>query len=103
MKVARITLGTAGPASLAGAVLTRDIDVAGERWAKGRRLTREDLARLGQAVPHVEGRPISVLLPDADEVHEDEAARRLAVAVAGPGLEAGEPAQSRIDLRAAVA
>ena len=36
MKVARLTFGEAAPAELAGAVLTRDIEVAGERWAKGR-------------------------------------------------------------------
>ena len=103
MRVARIVLGTAAPANLAGAVLTRDIEVAGERWTKGRRLSSPDLAALGRAVPQVEGRPITVLVPEAGDVHEDDAARRLAAAVAGPGLVAGEPAQSRIDLRATAA
>ena len=37
VRVAHIVLGTAAPADLAGAVLTRDLEVAGERWAKGRR------------------------------------------------------------------
>jgi hypothetical protein len=103
VKVAHIVLGTAAPASLAGAVLTRDIEVAGERWAKGRRLSRADLAAVGAALPQVEGRPITVLIPETGDVHEDDAARRLAAAVRGRGLAAGEPAQSRIDLRAMAA
>ena len=103
MKVGRITLGAAAPASLAGAVLTRDVEVAGERWTKGRRLSPVDLERVGRAVPVVDGRPLVVLVPEAGDVHEDEAARRLAAAVAGSGLAAGEPVQSRIDLRATVA
>ncbi|MBF8291128.1 MAG: Molybdopterin molybdenumtransferase, partial [Chloroflexi bacterium] len=103
MRVARIILGTVAPASLAGAVLTRDIEVAGERWTKGRVLTVADLVRVERAVPQVERRPITVLIPERGDVHEDAAARRLAAAVAGPGVAAGEPAQSRIDLRATVA
>ena len=103
MRVARIRLGTAGPASLAGAVLTRDIEVAGERWTKGRHLSAADLERLGWAVPVVEGRPITVLLPEPGDIHEDDAARRLAGAIAGAGLVAGEPIQSRVDLRSTVA
>jgi hypothetical protein len=44
---------------------------------------------------------VTVLLLDASDLHEDEAARRLAAAVAGPGLTVRGPAQSRIDLLAA--
>lgn len=103
MKVAHIRLGGAAPATLAGAVLTRDIEIAGERWVKGRRLSPADLARVHRAVPLVEGRPITVLVPEVGDVHEDDASRRLAAAVAGLGVAAGEPAQSRIDLRATAA
>ncbi len=103
MKVGRIQLGTAAPAALAGAVLTRDIEVDGERWAKGRRLSAADLARAARALPLAEGRPITVLIPEIGDVLEDAAARRLAAAVAGPGLSTGEPVQSRIDLRATAA
>jgi len=103
VRVERIILGTAAPAILAGAVLTRDIEVAGERWDKGRRLSVEDLERVGRAVPMVEGRPITVLMPESGDVHEDDAARRLAAAIAGPNLAIGEPAQSRLDLRATAA
>ena len=105
MKVARLTFAEAAPAELAGAVLTRDIEVAGERWAKGRCLSPADLVRLASATPaSVPGaRPITVLILEPGDVHEDAAARRLAAAVAGPGLRIGEPAQSRIDLRATAA
>ncbi|MCI0583928.1 MAG: molybdopterin-binding protein [Chloroflexi bacterium] len=103
MRVAHIVLGSAAPAGLAGAVLTRDIEVGGERWAKGRRLSAADLEALGRAVPIVEWRPITVLVPEPGDVHEDDAARRLAAAVSGPGLVVGEIAQSRIDLRAVAA
>ncbi|HEX4898508.1 MAG TPA: molybdopterin-binding protein [Candidatus Limnocylindrales bacterium] len=103
MRVARVNLGTAAPADLAGAVLTRDLEVAGERWAKGRRLSPADLAALGRAVPVVESRPITVLIPERGDVHEDEAGRRLAAAVAGSGLRVTEPVQSRVDLRATAA
>lgn len=103
MRVARIELGTAGPASLAGAVLTRDIEVAGERWAKGRRLTAADLERLGRGIAVLGARPITVLLPDPGDIDEDEAARRLAAAIGGPGLAASKPVQSRLDLRSTVA
>jgi len=103
VRVAHIALGTAAPATLAGAVLTRDLEVAGERWAKGRRLSVSDLARVVRAVPVVEDRPITVLIPEPSDVHEDDAARRLAAAVGGPGVVAGEAVQSRIDLRATAA
>lgn len=43
----------------------------------------------------------TVLLLDPGELHEDEAALRLAAGVAGPGLETRGPVQSRVDLRAA--
>ena len=103
MRVAHIVLGSAAPATLAGAVLTRDLDVGGQRWVKGRVLSAADLEAVGAALPLVEGRPITVLVPEPGDVHEDEAGRRLAAAVAGPNVWIGEPAQSRIDLRAAVA
>ena len=93
-------LGSAPPAEALGGVLTRDLDVAGERWAKGRRLSAADLVRIGAALPELGTRPISVLLPEPGDVLEDDAARRLALAVGGQGLSTGEPVQSRVDLRA---
>ena len=74
--------------------------VAGSRWSKGRRLSSEDLAALAAAEP---GDPVTVLVPEAGELHEDDAAIRLAAAVAGPGLTVRGPAQSRVDLLAETA
>jgi hypothetical protein len=97
VQVQRVTPGRRAPARLVGAVLTRDITVDGSRWSKGRRLSADDLAALAAAGP---GDPVSVLVVEAGELHEDEAAIRLAAAVAGPGLTMRGPAQSRIDLLA---
>ncbi len=100
MKTASLAFGAPAPAELAGAVLTRDLEIAGRRWRKGRRLSPADLAAFAAALP-VAGRPVTVLVPEPGDVHEDDAAARLADAVAGAGLRAGPPAESRIDLRAA--
>ncbi|HEY5628036.1 MAG TPA: molybdopterin-binding protein [Candidatus Limnocylindrales bacterium] len=104
MRVEHLEPGRSAPAGLVGAVLVRDLTVAGERWAKGRRLSEGDLESLG-SLPG--GRPLTVLLPETGDVHEDEAALRLAaVAVAGDaelaGLAIRGPAQSRVDLVALV-
>lgn len=109
MRTARVLPGGPVPAGLVGAVLTRDLVVDGERWSKGRRLSAADLERLrgagSVASPGLarRGGPITLLVPEAGDVHEDEAARRLAAAVAGPGLRATEPVESRVDLRAVAA
>jgi hypothetical protein len=107
VRVVRLTPGRPAPAELIAhappdAVLARDLSVGGRRWSKGRRLTREDLAEL--AAPDAvtqPGGPVTLLVLEAGDVHEDDAARRLAAAVAGPGLAVGEPSESRVDLRAA--
>jgi molybdenum cofactor cytidylyltransferase len=98
VQVQRVTPGRRAPARLAGAILARDLVVSGSRWEKGRRLTAEDLAALAAADP---GEPVSVLVTEPGELHEDEAALRLAAAVAGPGLTERGPSQSRVDLLAA--
>jgi molybdopterin biosynthesis enzyme len=98
--VERVTPGRRVPARLAGAILARDVTIAGKRWAKGRRLSPDDLVAVAHADP---GDPFSVLLPEGGELHEDDAAVRLATAVAGPGLRLRGPSQSRIDLLAEAA
>ena len=98
MQVHRVTPGRRAPARLVGAILARDLVVSGTRWSKGRRLSADDLAALGAADP---GDPVSVLVAEPGELHEDDAALRLAAAVAGPGLTQRGPAQSRVDLVAA--
>ena len=105
MRVARLEIGRPSSADLRDGILTRDLVVGGARWVKGRRLDAADLDALAAAVPGANGLPaaVTVLLLDSEDLHEDEAARRLTAAVAGPGLTVRGPAQSRIDLVAAVA
>ena len=100
MQVQRVTPGRRVPARLVGSILARDLVVSGTRWSKGRRLTADDLAALAAAEP---GDPVSVLVPEPGELHEDDAALRLAAAVAGPGLLQRGPSQSRLDLLAEAA
>jgi Probable molybdopterin binding domain len=99
LRVERVIPGRRAPGHLAGAVLTRDLTVGGKRWSKGRRLTPDDLLKLAGADP---GPPVTVLIADGNELHEDEAALRLAKAIAGSGLEVRGPNQSRLDLVASV-
>jgi hypothetical protein len=115
VKVVSIQPGSSPPSSavpLAGGVLARDLQVDGERWSKGRRLSAADLAILAGAAVSGRGpwaerdagaypglsRPVTILVAEPGDLHEDEAARRLAAAVGGPGLEARGPVDSRIDL-----
>lgn len=111
MRLERIVPGRRPPDRLVGAVLARDLAVGGQRWEKGRRLSAADLDALGAAGPGgatarsglgtgVAG-SVTVIVLGQDDVHEDEAALRLARAVAGPGLELRGPVQSRVDLVAA--
>jgi molybdopterin biosynthesis enzyme len=64
--------------------------------AKGHRLTPEDLPRLRA----LGGDQVRVAVLEPGDVHEDEAARRLAAAVCGPGVVARPPAASRVNLLA---
>ena len=95
MRVERVTPGRRPPARLAGAVLARDLTIGRVRWEKGRRLSADDLLAIAGADP---AEPVSVLVADSNELHEDDAAVRLAAAVAGPGLRTRGPVQSRVDL-----
>jgi hypothetical protein len=98
LRVERVTPGRRAGGHLAGAILTRDLAVGGQRWSKGRRLSDDDLLALAAADP---APAVTVLVPDGTELHEDEAALRLAKAIAGGGLEVRGPNQSRLDLVAA--
>lgn len=88
------------PVRLVGAILARDLTVGRARWSKGRRLSADDLAAIGAGEP---GEPVSVIVAEPGELHEDDAAVRLAAAVAGPNLVTRGPNQSRLDLIAATA
>lgn len=100
MRVERVVPGKPLPEAraqaLAGAVLARTLVVDGERWLKGRRLTADDVGRIARDA--VDAHPVTLLVLDADDLHEDEAATRLARAVAGVGTTAKDPAESRVDL-----
>jgi hypothetical protein len=99
VRLERLTPGRRPPAALAGAVLARDIVVGGSRWAKGRRLSAADLAAWA-ADPSLGVGPVTVLVLDRDDLHEDDAALRLADAIGGSGLVRRGPVQSRVDLLA---
>jgi len=64
--------------------------------SKGHRITAADLPRLHAL--GIESLRVAVLEPG--DIHEDEAARRLAEAVCGPGVIAQAPAASRVNLLA---
>lgn len=116
MRTTRVRLGTRAPDDLIGAVLTRDLSLHGERWSKGRRLSAADLDLLakprepGDSGPRLRGLAVpgevvdvTVLVLEPGDLHEDEAACRLAEAVAGEGLTLRGPSESRVDLLAAEA
>ena len=96
MRLARLTRGRRSSAGLAGAVLTRDLVIAGARWSKGRRLSAADLDAFASELAAVG--PITLIVLEPGDLHEDDAALRLAAAVAGPGLTSRGPVQSRVDL-----
>jgi Probable molybdopterin binding domain len=100
VRVERVTPGRRAPATLEGAVLARDLRIGEAHWSKGRRLTADDLEALTAAPSDAS---VTVLVLEPGELHEDDAAGRLARAVAGPGLELRGPNQSRIDLLAMAA
>ncbi len=104
MRLERLVPGRRPPEGLEGSVLTRDLVVAGDRWSKGRRLGPADLAGFAADPTANGGSPVTVLVPEPGELHEDDAGRRLAAAVRGDdrALTLRGPAQSRVDLVAAV-
>lgn len=88
-------------AEAVGQIICHNIADAQGRKAlsKGRVLRAEDLPRLAE----LGLRELRVAVLDPGDLHEDEAARHLAAAVAGPGVEATEPHTGRVNLRAAAA
>jgi len=85
-------------ADLAGAVVTHEVRVPdGGRIRKGQVLAASDLPVIAKL-----DRPIHAVRLDPGEVHEDEAARRLATLIAGPGLTVREPVQSRVNVIARI-
>ncbi len=77
-----------------GAVVCQVIKRNGKRVLnKGQRLTEADLPLLEQL-----DTPIHAVRLEPGDVHEDDAAIRLATAIAGPGLHRRDPVQSRVNI-----
>ncbi len=108
MRTLRVTPGRPSRPDAVGAVLVRDLLVGTERWPKGRRLSASDVACLADPAVLVDAgarapasahpTPVTLLVLEPGDVHEDDAALRLAAAVRGPGTHLRGPAESRIDL-----
>lgn len=80
-----------------GAVITQVVKLDGKRVLnKGQRLTEADLAILEQV-----STPIHAVRLETNDLHEDEAAIRIATAISGDGLAQRDPVQSRVNIRAA--
>lgn len=92
MKFGEVPVGEA-----AGAILAHSHRLPGRALSKGRRLTAEDVALLGEAgLSHV-----IVARLEADDVHEDEAASLIATALAGDNLTVAAAFTGRVNLFAA--
>jgi len=82
-----------------GAILAHAHRDGGVSFAKGRRLSADDVLKLKAAgVTHI----VAATL-DSDDVHEDEAARAIATAAAGVGLTPTAPFTGRANLFASAA
>jgi hypothetical protein len=97
MKV--LTLRTDSPtlAEAAGKILCHDVHGAGRRGGvlfKGRTLTADDVQRLSD----LPAQELHRVAAESEDVPETEAARRIGVAVAGPGVELKGPHPSRFGL-----
>jgi hypothetical protein len=93
-------LATLPPEKAIGHILRHNLaDAKGHKaFAKGHRIAAADLPRLRE----LGAETIRVAVLEPDDVHEDEAARRLAEAVCGAGVIATPPAASRVNLLAEV-
>lgn len=85
------------PASLVGTIVTHAVRVpGGGRLRKGHVIAASDLDALARL-----DASIHLVRLDRGDIHEDEAGRRLAGLIAGPGLTVREPVQSRVNVIAA--
>lgn len=89
------------PAELTGAVLLAPVRLSAGALRKGSRLDAALAAELIAAAQEDQLRlPLRVACPGKEDLHEDEAAERLATAVAGEGIISRAPRLSRLDLEA---
>jgi hypothetical protein len=90
LKAVRVDGRTADLAALVGKVLTRDAGAI----RKGTVVRAQDVESLRELAE------VHLVELQSGDVHEDEAAVRLAKAIAGPGVVAGPTVQSQVRLRA---
>lgn len=102
MRARRLTpheVATSDPSLLVGAVLIISADVGGRRLAKGTRLDAASAQALASAAGLGQlGGDLRLIWPGPDDMHEDEAAGRLALAVGGAGVDQRPPRQSLLPL-----
>jgi hypothetical protein len=102
-RVSSEQIASDGAEQLVGAVLLAPIRLGERSLAKGTRIDASLARALQLAARKAELPPLLRLAwGDLGDLHEDDAALRLAAAVAGPGVAIGSPAQSRVDLAAKV-
>lgn len=102
MRTARLTpaeVARGEPSLLFGAVLVASVQVAGRHLGKGTRLDAANAHALAAAAElgQLDG-DLRLVWPGPDDMHEDEAADRLALAVGGAGVEQRPPRQSLLPL-----
>lgn len=78
---------------LVGAVITRELRIGTNRFRKGQRIAAEDLPVLAES-----DLPVHAVMLEPDDVHEDDAAIRLAEVIHGDGVMQRRPVQSRVNL-----
>ena len=81
MRPERVHPGRPIRSSFEGAVLARDLAVAGQRWPKGRRLSAADLARLASARPADAAALATDGVTVASHIHADAEFRAAVAAV----------------------
>jgi hypothetical protein len=85
---------TTDASGLTGLIVTQEVRHAGKRlFHKGDRITADQLPALAELDV-----PIHAVRLEEGDVHEDDAARRLAALAMGPGIVTRGPVQSRINL-----
>jgi hypothetical protein len=90
-----------GAAGLVGAVLLAPVRLATGTLRKGTKIDGALAATIVSAAGSGElSNPLRLAWPDSGDLHEDEAAERLAAAAAGTGIDPRSLRQSRLDLAA---
>jgi molybdenum cofactor cytidylyltransferase len=94
-----VKFGPVPVAEAVGAILAHSLRHAGGVIRKGTILDRNQINQLGQSGVAT----VVVARLDRDDIHEDEAAERLARAMAGPGVRVDKPFTGRSNLHATAA